>query len=730
MSEQPHRDDTPADGVVLPGPWTPPVDAPVGVVLEGDVLDRDGVVLAPAAPQQVRPAQRVVPALPESGRELARTAARMAVQSGQGHVVLARRAADAVTHAAIREQIRAARARGDKAELAEWLDRLQAAKSTRRARIRDLPAVLASAAMSAVAAVVALAGVLLTAGILAGAIHPLGVGWGDYWGFVGWALRTLVTVATVLVPFAGVGAILAWLLITRRVGEDGASLPTRLMPAGQRPDVGEEITPSIVVTAFRDLGYADLRRRIKEMPDYGAGMLSPITTAGCGVEVDVQLPSGTSTEEIQKRHRKLAENLGRHEHEVFISIPAKLRRTVRLWIAEPGALDEPIGPSPLVLDPEMSADYYTGRAPWGQDLRGDALLIRLFQCHLLLTGLSNQGKTASLRALALWLGFDPTVEFWIGDLKGVGDWSMFEGLASRLVEGPTDTHVMAITHMAEDAVAEMERRIEAAKASGSKEGVTREMAQSGQGFHPLVLIVDEAQRAFMCPAVGDDGRPYGGTKAKSRYYNAIRAIHNQGRAVNVTVWQGTQDPTDQNLPKLIREGAHIRGSLVVGTEAQARQALGDKAVDGGAAPNKLRQGLDKGTLVVTGEGVPIPAGASSVTVRTHFIDGEPATEIADRAKARRAQVVTRTPGDEPDERDPLADMLTVLRGADRERTQVVLSRLMELAPAYYESWSTATLRTTLRAFESDATKSSEMYLTADAVRHALTVRADRQAGDE
>ena len=76
---------------------------------------------------------------------------------------------------------------------------------------------------------------------------------------------------------------------------------------------------------------------------------------------------------------------------------------------------------------------------------------------------------------------------------------------------------------------------------------------------------------------------------------AARKIHNQGRAVNVLLWQGTQDPTDQNLPKLVREGAHIRASLALGTESQARMALGDKAVDGGAAPHLLRPGLDKGT---------------------------------------------------------------------------------------------------------------------------------------
>ncbi|TKA11380.1 hypothetical protein FCI23_11065 [Actinacidiphila oryziradicis] len=181
----------------------------------------------------------------------------------------------------------------------------------------------------------------------------------------------------------------------------------------------------------------------------------------------------------------------------------------------------------------------------------------------------------------MWLALDPTVEFRIGDLKGAGGWGMFDGLATVLIQGPMDEHVITVTEMLEEGVREMQRRL---------------MAPPGTKFKPL--IVDEAQVAFMCPAKGEDGRQYGGTKATSRYFKAARELHNQGRRADVLLYQGTQDPTDQNLPKLVREGAHIRASLVVGTESQAKMALGDKAIDGGAAPHKLRQGLDKVTLVV------------------------------------------------------------------------------------------------------------------------------------
>jgi S-DNA-T family DNA segregation ATPase FtsK/SpoIIIE len=463
------------------------------------------------------------------------------------------------------------------------------------------------------------------------------------------------------------------------VGRRRGRTPTWVAPVAERREqAGEQITPSVVVTALRDLGISDLRNAIKRMDDNGATMLSVIRPAGCGVEVDVTLPSGGDIEQIKARHRKLAGNLNRHPHEVFLTIP-KAARTIRMWIADSGALDEPIGPSPLVTDPDATADLYSGRAPWGENLRGERVALSLLQRHLLITGLSNQGKTAALRALVLWLVLDPTVELRIADLKGIGDWRMFSPIATRFVQGPTDEHVAAATEMLEEGVREMNRRLAAVEATGSTDGVTREMARSGQGLHPIFLIVDEAQVAYMCPAADEYGSPYGGQMKTSRYFMAARYLHNQGRAVNVILWQGTQDPTNQNLPVLVREGAHIRASLVVGTESQSRMALGDKAVNLGAAPHKLRQGLDKGTLVVAGDGVDIPDGQPSITVRTHYIDGATAADLAKRVAERRERLAVE-PAEQ--QRDLLADVAAVLHGEDLVKATDACARLRDLAPTY------------------------------------------------
>ncbi|GGL86506.1 cell division protein FtsK [Streptomyces anthocyanicus] len=643
----------------------------------------------------------------ETTRATVRAAARHGLYTFNGGRIVARRAWDGRTGSRYERMIRAAEAAGNLEAAEEWEERLQRFRAARHHRRMDLlhspveaaKGVAVGAGMS-VGVLVALGVVMaISTGQVSDVVTPLSA-------TVDFIALLIRIVQVVWGPALSIGPFLA-LLALWSVGRKQHAAPAWALPANVRNSEGEPITPSIVVKALRDLGVPALARAIKEMGDAGASMLGPITIAGCGVEVDVTLPSGVATNEVQGKRRKLAENLTRHEHEVFITIP-QAARTVRLWVADSGALDEPIGPSPLVTDDTMTADYTKGKAPWGQDLRGDAAALSLYQRHLLITGLSNQGKTVALRSLALWLSLDKSVQFLMGDLKGAGDWAMFDGLATTLIQGPTDEHVIQVTEMVEGAVDEMNRRLQ---------------APPGTVFPPLIVLVDEAQVAFMCPAKDADKRPYGGSKANSRYFMAVRKIHNQGRAVNVLMWQGTQDPTNENLPKLVREGAHTRASLALGTESQARMALGDKAVDGGAAPNLLRPGLDRGTLVVASDGISIPAGQSSITVRTHYIDDDAAEAITDRAKALRDGVTTLHIIDRSAGHDPLADIAAVIGDAPRVRTKDVLARLAARNSDAYGDWSFLDLKRVLDDADAGPYKSDGvMVVSRDRVARALANR--------
>ncbi|GAX52399.1 cell division protein FtsK [Streptomyces olivochromogenes] len=692
--------------VHLHKPTDPPTDdaAPTMLTVVPDAPP------APPVPLWVRSGRAVKGAVThETTKMTARAVARHGLYTFNGGRIVARRTWDGKTGARYERMIRTAEAAGNLEAAEEWEERLQRFRAARHHRRMDLLHSPVEAAKGIAVGTGVSIGVLVALGVVMAinnhdvtdVITPLRA----TIEFIALLIRI---VQVVWGPALTIGPFLA-LLALWTVGSKQQAAPQWALPANVRSGEGEPITPSIVVKALRDLGVPALRNAIKEMGDAGASMLGPIRIAGCGVEVDVTLPSGVATNEVQAKRRKLAENLTRHEHEVFITIP-EAARTVRLWVADSGALDQPIGPSPLVTDETMTADYTKGRAPWGQDLRGDAAALSVYQRHLLITGLSNQGKTAALRSIALWLSLDRSVEFWMGDLKGVGDWAMFDGLATRLIQGPTDDHVIQVTEMVEDAVEEMNRRIQ---------------APPGTTFPPLIVIVDEAQVAFMCPVKDEDKRPYGGSSSTSRYFMAARKIHNQGRAVNVLLWQGTQDPTDQNLPKLVREGAHTRASLALGTESQARMALGDKAVDGGAAPNLLRPGLDQGTLVVASDGIEIPKGQSSITVRTHYISTDDAKEIAARAKALRDGVTTLHVIDRGEERDPLADIAAVVGDAPRVRTKDVLNRLATLNADAYGGWSFIDLKRVLDDADAEPYKSDGvMVVSRDRLARALANRND------
>ncbi|MFF0091379.1 FtsK/SpoIIIE domain-containing protein [Streptomyces canus] len=663
---------------------------------------------APPVPLWVRSGRAIKRiATDERTKTTGRAIVRHSIYTVNGGRIVVRRAWDGRTAARYERMFRAAEAAGNYEVAEEWEERGQRFREARHRRRMDLLHSPLDAAKGVGVGVGMGIGVLVALGVVMAinthdvtdVITPLKATI-DF-------IATLIRIVQIVWPTALILGSLFALLALWTVGSKQQAAPQWALPANVRSGEGEPITPSIVVKALRDLGIPAMRNAIKEMGDAGASMLGPITIAGCGVEVDVTLPSGVSTNEVQQRRRKLAENLTRHEHEVFITIP-QAARTVRLWVADSGALDEPIGPSPLVTDESMTADYSKGKAPWGQDLRGDAAALSLYQRHLLITGLSNQGKTVALRSLALWLALDKSVRFLMGDLKGVGDWNMFDGLADTLIQGPTDEHVIQVTEMVEGAVDEMNHRL---------------MSPPGTQFPPLIVLVDEAQVAFMCPAKDEDKRPYGGSKANSRYFMAVRKIHNQGRAVNVLMWQGTQDPTDQNLPKLVREGAHTRASLALGTESQARMALGDKAVDGGAAPNLLRPGLDRGTLVVASDGIAIPAGQASITVRTHYIDDEGAVAITDRAKALRDGVTTLTVIERGEERDPLADIASVVGDASRVRTKDVLKRLAVLNEDAYGGWSFIDLKRVLDDAGAEPHKSDGvMVVSRDRLTAALANR--------
>src|SRR5918998_5185993 len=217
----------------------------------------------------------------------------------------------------------------------------------------------------------------------------------------------------------------------------------------------------------------------------------------------------------------LAGNLGRHRHEVW---PQREKdtdaRVLDLWIADKGTMDKPAPPWPLLTDGEV--DIFRDRLPWGVTMRAEQITVGMLQKHWLIGATSKQGKSTVLRLLTLGLALDPTVELHVADLKGDGDWSMFQPRAQTLIEGSADEDAEATAGMLEWAVSEMRRRYEAKSAAGIVGNISRQLSrQPGSGLHPIWLIVDECQVLYGAP------HPVGGVKDDARAWRAAKRLPDQ-----------------------------------------------------------------------------------------------------------------------------------------------------------------------------------------------------------
>lgn len=119
----------------------------------------------------------------------------------------------------------------------------------------------------------------------------------------------------------------------------------------------------------------------------------------------------------------------------------------------------------------------------------------------------------------------------------------------------------------------------------------------------------------------------------------------------------------------------------------------------------------------------MPPGQVSLNVRTHFIDIDPAKEIADRAKALRNRVTTLSRLKSVEERDELVDLRTVVGAEERVRTPEVLHRLKNLAESYYKDWDGGRLKRLLTdAGEDTNTYQGYPHVYRERVHRALANR--------
>jgi len=649
-------------------------------------------------------------------RKAPRDAARLCWFFLRGHARWIAKGWAWATHADLRADARAARLAGDR-EARRAAQELIRADAT--ARWAKLGLALHRGALGGLV-------LALLAGVLA--LVNAHVSRAQMWPWLAGLYTTLGLLAALLVWLLKAAPI-GWLIAATYEGRDrspGSSWLTRPDPADPDPWIDERM----ITTALATLNIAPLNRFFKN----GGQLIYtiPARRDGAGTAVQVRMPLGTKASDVIARKELLAANLGRLDVETWPAVGPQAN-ILDLWVADQGALDGPAPPWPLLH--EGTIDVYQG-VPWGVTIRGEPIIAPLIGTNWLFGALAGQGKTATMRLLALGVALDPTAEIRIVNFKPSGDWNPFAPRAHVLHVGMGTDIITTCADQLDWLVTDMQRRAHTLEthAPGANKVPKHLASRKDLGLHPLFLFIDEVHILF-----GDE--QVGGKTGRAAM--AMKALLNMARAFNIHLLIATQRPDDRTLPAEVRDRFGIRACLHVGNEATNDMILGKPAFADGGRATDLRYNIDRGTCVVnSGFG----ANTKYTVVRTHYVAAhDPETHTPDQItpiitralhqmakQSRTVNAALEKTTDKP-KVDHLANIHQALRGEQRLRTQIVLTRLAELNPDTYEGWSFSDLKAALAHEGIEIGKShGHSVIRTHHVTQALTHRNNNgnRPGDE
>ena len=473
-------------------------------------------------------------------------------------------------------------------------------------------------------------------------------------------------------------------------------LLTTLTPGGETP----AITHAAMVRAFGRLKIPDLNAALKEDEDrairwIGPGIMRDDT--GRGTLVRCELPPGVLGSDVLNRQDKLASALSLPLGRTWVTIdPEQNPAFVEVWIPDK-SLNKMPQPAWPYLRAASKADYFA-EFQFGTDQMGRPVLGILDESGSLAAGQSGFGKSSACAVILYYSALDPTVEHWICDLAGKGDWSDARLFAARFVEGQEDEHAAAALQMLRDLRTEVRKRAAILRdlpveVRGPKVKVTRQTANTVRGLHPLHLFIDEAQELF-----GHPNKPLA-QEARKLAIDCSKL----GRAVGVHMQFATQQPTTDSFPVPLRNNIRLRACFRVIASGTSGLILGDDAADAGICATQFTV-KDLGISWVVG---PSSHDAQPTVARWHFLDSEDRAKLAARARSLREQRgllrglaagIEPEPTPDIEVRDILADTEEVTTGREKVWTENLLALLGEKWPGRYGGWTPEQLAAEFKPF--------------------------------
>lgn len=485
-----------------------------------------------------------------------------------------------------------------------------------------------------------------------------------------------------------------WALILLALGLLG-----RVGSPADRPLVGRAVTitraprltDDMVVAALGALTIGELNKALAKGQDR-EWFPAPIARDGEGWRAEINLPLGVTAAEVIDRRAKLASGLRRPLGCVWPEpVSDEHEGRLVLWVGDTDL--SKAKPAAWPLARSGVTDLFKP-VPFGLDQRGRPVTITLMFASMVVGAIPRMGKTFALRLLILAAALDVRAALYLFDLKGTGDFGAAQPVAHRYRSGDEDDDLAYAAVVMRELAAELRRRTrvirELPRHLVPESKVTPELAsRKGLGLHPILLVVDECQRWFEHPTLGDE-------------LTEIAAdLVRRGPAVGIIAVFATQRPDAGSLPTGISANAVLRFCLKVMGQTENDMVLGTSSYKNGVRATLFRR-RDKGIGILAGE-----ADDPQVT-RTYFVDNPAAEQVIGRARQLREAAGTLTGyalGEEP-KADPAAghyqlldDVLAVVpAGEAKVWSEVVVDRLAEFRPKVYAGWGPDQLAVALKPY--------------------------------
>jgi S-DNA-T family DNA segregation ATPase FtsK/SpoIIIE len=612
-------------------------------------------------------------------------------------------------------QMRAAEAGGDQEALRYWQEANVAEKARRHDRVMDWLTLPGKVIKFGLISIVGLAGFLLVLGVI------LAINNGNFADIIGPITAVFNAVATVVWFFTTYGILLilggtaATLFYLYNQGRSHAHMPQWLAtPTGQGDVMDLLPDENTIVNALKNLNIAGFKTALKEGWRVRFRQIPHVDGKGWRAQLD--LPPACSVEEIVKRKNMLAHNLVRYPIEVWPTEPQP--SVLDLWVANPGALSGPVDPWPLLADLDnATCDYFTG-VPAGVTIKGDVVRGRLSEANYVVGGMMGSGKSSLVITLILGAMLDPLVDIDVVVMAENADYEPMRRRLRSLVTGAGEETVQTCLTMLYALYEELSVRGKALREHDAR-AVTRKLAEKDKRLRPRIMVIDECQNLF----IGEHGKAAIEVASK---------LMSTARKYAITLLFLTPEPSKDACPRKITAIASNKACFAIGDQLANDAVLGTGSYKSGISAVGLTPKTDDGPGDV---GTCMQRGFTGTPglLRSFFVPQDDAHRVTDRAMQLREQAgITTVPVEvEPEEqRDPLADIVTVLGDAPRMKTMDVLQRLVELHRPTYQDWTARTLTAFLTDHQAEPYKTAgAMQISAARIHEALTVR-DENMGDD